>query len=72
MELSDVKKVDNRWFPMTVVYKDMLKDGKGTEFKMTSVKFDQQIPEYIFTKAALNNNSLFECIQQADKKNPDC
>lgn len=53
MELSDVKKVDNSWFPMTVVYKDMLKDGKGTEFKMTSVKFDQQIPEYIFTKAAL-------------------
>lgn len=53
MELSDVKKIGNRWFPMTVVYKDMLKDGKGTEFKMTSVKFDQQIPDYIFTKAAL-------------------
>lgn len=53
MELSDVKKVENRWFPMTVIYKDMLKDGKGTEFKMTSVKFDQQIPDYIFTKAAL-------------------
>jgi outer membrane lipoprotein-sorting protein len=53
MELSDVRKIDARWFPMTVVYKDMLKDGKGTEFKMTSLKFDQQIPDYIFTKAAL-------------------
>jgi hypothetical protein len=53
MELSDVKKVDKRWFPMTVLYKDMLKDGKGTEFQMTSVKFDQQIPDYVFTKAAL-------------------
>jgi outer membrane lipoprotein-sorting protein len=51
--LSDVKKVEGRWFPTTIVYKDMLKDGDGTEFKMTSIKFDQQIPEYIFTKAAL-------------------
>lgn len=53
MDLSDVIRVDNRWFPATVVYKDMLKDGKGTEFKMTSIQFDQKIPEYIFTKAAL-------------------
>jgi outer membrane lipoprotein-sorting protein len=52
-ELSNVQKVQGRWFPMTMVYKDMLKDGKGTEFRMTSAKFDQDIPEYIFTKAAL-------------------
>lgn len=52
-ELSDVKQVDGRWFPMTIVYKDMLKDGKGTEFRMTSVKFDEAIPDYIFSKAAL-------------------
>ena len=51
--LSDVKKVQGRWFPMTMVYKDMLKDGKGTEFRMLSVKFDEEIPDYIFTKAAL-------------------
>jgi outer membrane lipoprotein-sorting protein len=51
--LSDVKQVQGRWFPMTIVYKDVLKEGSGTEFKMTSVKFDQDIPEYIFTKAAL-------------------
>jgi hypothetical protein len=31
----------------------MLKQGNGTEFKMTSVKFNQEIPEYIFSKAAL-------------------
>jgi len=52
-ELSDVQKVQDRWFPMTMVYKDMLKDGKGTEFRMTRAQFDQDIPEYIFTKAAL-------------------
>jgi negative regulator of sigma E activity len=51
--LSDVQKTQGRWFPMTMVYKDMLKDGSGTEFRVTSVKFDQEIPEYIFTKAAL-------------------
>lgn len=53
MELSDVKSIQGRWFPTTILYKDMLKEGNGTEFKMTSVKFDQVIPEYIFTKAAL-------------------
>jgi outer membrane lipoprotein-sorting protein len=51
--LSDVRQVQGRWFPMTIIYKDMLKDGTGTEFKMTSVRFDQEIPDYIFTKAAL-------------------
>jgi outer membrane lipoprotein-sorting protein len=51
--LTDVEKIQGRWFPTTIVYKDMLKQGDGTEFKMTSVKFDQQIPDYIFTKAAL-------------------
>ena len=51
--LSDIKQVQGRWFPMSAVYKDVLKEGSGTEFKMTDVKFDQDIPDYIFTKAAL-------------------
>jgi outer membrane lipoprotein-sorting protein len=53
LEYKDVKNVAGRWFPFTVTYKDMLKDGKGTEFIMTSILFDQAIPDYIFTKAAL-------------------
>jgi outer membrane lipoprotein-sorting protein len=53
LEYSNVKNIQGRWFPTTVVYKDMLKDGKGTEFKITSIQFDQAIPDYIFTKAAL-------------------
>lgn len=52
-ELSDVKRVQERWYPSKVVYKDMLKDGKGTEFVTTSIKFDQQIPDHIFSKASL-------------------
>ena len=51
--LSDVKQIQGRWFPTTIVYKDMLKEGEGTEFRMTSIKFNQAIPDYIFTKAAL-------------------
>ena len=51
--MSGVVQLEGRWFPTTVVYKDMLKDGNGTEFKITSIRFNQPIPEYIFTKAAL-------------------
>lgn len=53
MELRDVQKIQNRWFPTTIVYKDMLKEGSGTEFKMTKVQFDADIPAHIFSKAAL-------------------
>jgi outer membrane lipoprotein-sorting protein len=51
--LTDVKQVQGRWFPMNIVYKDVLKEGSGTEFRFISAKFDQIIPDYIFTKAAL-------------------
>jgi outer membrane lipoprotein-sorting protein len=51
--LSDIRQVQGRWFPMSMVFKDVLKEGEGTGFRFTSVKFDQTIPEYIFTKAAL-------------------
>jgi outer membrane lipoprotein-sorting protein len=51
--MSDVTSIEGRWFPRTVVYKDMLKQGDGTEFRITSIKFDQKIPDYIFSKAAL-------------------
>lgn len=51
--LKDVVQIEDRWFPRNMVYKDMLKEGEGTEFIMTDIKFDQDIPEYIFSKAAL-------------------
>jgi outer membrane lipoprotein-sorting protein len=52
-EFKNVIKTEGRWFPATIVFKDMLKQGDGTEFIISTIKFDQQIPEYIFTKAAL-------------------
>ncbi len=51
--MKDVEKIDGRWYPKTVVYKDMLKDGAGTEFTLIEVKFNQDIPDYIFSKASL-------------------
>lgn len=51
--LSDIKLLEGRWYPMKVRYKDMLQSGKGTEMIINSVKFNQSIPEYIFTKGAL-------------------
>jgi outer membrane lipoprotein-sorting protein len=51
--MSDVVQIEGRWFLKTIVYKDMLKQGDGTEFKVLDIKFNQDIPEYIFSKAAL-------------------
>ncbi|MFA6128537.1 MAG: outer membrane lipoprotein-sorting protein [Bacteroidales bacterium] len=51
--LTDVKKIDGRWFPTRMVYKDMLKTGAGTEFIINEIKFDETIPESLFSKAAL-------------------
>ncbi len=53
MELFDIVKIDNRWYPKKMVFKDMLKAGEGTEFIIEKISFDVNIPEYIFTKAAL-------------------
>ena len=53
MELFDITKIDNRWYPKKLVFKDMLKTGEGTEFIIDEIKFDEQIPEYIFSKASL-------------------
>ncbi|MDW7761256.1 MAG: outer membrane lipoprotein-sorting protein [Acidobacteriota bacterium] len=52
-EFSEVKKIEGRWFPTVVLFKDMLKQGDGTEFRMTDIKFDQDIPDHIFSKASL-------------------
>jgi len=51
--MSDIKKIDGRWYPTKMNYKDMLKDGKGTDFVVKEIQFDVKIPEYIFTKASL-------------------
>ncbi len=51
--MSNVKEVQGRWYPTKMIYKDMLKDGEGTMMEIISIQFNQEIPDYIFTKAAL-------------------
>jgi outer membrane lipoprotein-sorting protein len=53
LELKDVTKIEDRWFPKRMIFKDMLKKGKGTEFIFQDIKFDQDIPKHIFSKAVL-------------------
>ena len=52
-EASDVKRIQNRWMPTHMVFKDVLKGGKGTEFILESIEFNASIPEHVFTKASL-------------------
>lgn len=51
--MSNVVQVEGRWFPKTILYKDMLKQGDGTEFNVLDIQFDQEIPDHIFSKASL-------------------
>lgn len=50
---SNVQKVQGRWFPMSFLYKDVLKAGKGTQMNITNIQFDQNIPANVFNKANL-------------------
>lgn len=51
--LKDVKQFGDRWYPTRMNYKDVLKDGKGTDFIIQEIEFDVDIPPYIFSKASL-------------------
>ncbi len=53
IELKDIEKFEGRWFPRKMIFKDMLKTGKGTEFIIDTIEFNVDIPEYKFTKASL-------------------
>jgi outer membrane lipoprotein-sorting protein len=52
-ELSDVQNINGRWYPKKIVFKDMLKEGDGTEFIIAEIQFNVPIPDYIFSKASL-------------------
>ncbi len=51
--IDKVFKVGKRWYPKKMVFKDVLKKGKGTEFVIDSIEFDVKIPPHIFSKASL-------------------
>jgi hypothetical protein len=52
-KVKEVSRIQNRWIPTRMVFKDVLKSGKGTEFILESMEFNANIPEHVFTKASL-------------------
>ena len=53
VKASDVTRIGSRWYPKKIIYKDELKEGKGTEFIFESIEFDLAIPAHIFNRASL-------------------
>ncbi|MCX6564988.1 MAG: outer membrane lipoprotein-sorting protein [Candidatus Aminicenantes bacterium] len=52
-EVTDVRQFEGRWIQTRALFRDVLKEGNGTEFVIESVDFDAQIPEVVFSKASL-------------------
>ena len=55
LEVKEVMQVQERWFPKRMVVKDVLKDGDGTELIIEEIEFDADIPDHIFSRAALRD-----------------
>jgi outer membrane lipoprotein-sorting protein len=49
----DIKQIDGRWYPTRLNYKDVLKDGKGTDFVILDIKFNPAISDEYFSKSIL-------------------
>ena len=52
-EVKSVERQGGRWVPRRIVFKDALKEGKGTEFALEAIEFNAAIPDHVFTKASL-------------------
>jgi outer membrane lipoprotein-sorting protein len=52
-EITEVLKLENRWYPKKMIVKDALKIGKGTEIIFDDIEFDAKIPKVKFSKASL-------------------
>lgn len=51
--IKNLKKYGNRWYPVNLFFKDVLKSGRGTEFIMDKINFNPKIPRSIFNKQSL-------------------
>ena len=50
---SDIQKVQGRWYPMSFLYKDMLKEGTGTKMTIQEIKLDTDISPVYFNLGSL-------------------
>ncbi|PWJ44635.1 MucB/RseB-like sigma(E) regulatory protein [Sediminitomix flava] len=53
ISFGDVQKINGKYVPMKMNYKDVLKAGKGTDFIINKMEIDSNIPEHIFNKGNL-------------------
>jgi outer membrane lipoprotein-sorting protein len=51
--ITEVMKLEDRWYPRRMVFKDELSRGEGTEYMVSSVDLETEVPEYLLSKAAL-------------------
>ena len=54
IEVKEVMATSKGWYPKRVVFKDVLKTGLGTEWRIEELDLDQPIPESRFNKSALS------------------
>ena len=52
-EIREVMQIGDRWYPKEMFFKDVLAKGQGTLYIIDDIKFNVDIPDYLFTKAAL-------------------
>jgi outer membrane lipoprotein-sorting protein len=53
LEVREVLLVDGRWLAKSALYKDVMKEGTGTEFVVNSITVNTTLPDFLFSKAAL-------------------
>jgi outer membrane lipoprotein-sorting protein len=53
VDVREVMRVQNHWLAKSVLYRDVLKEGEGTEFFSEDVTVDVTIPDYLLSKASL-------------------
>jgi len=45
---TNIQRLEGRWYPMSFVYKDMLKEGPGTKMTIQEIKLNTPIPASYF------------------------
>jgi outer membrane lipoprotein-sorting protein len=53
MDVDSIARISGRWVQVRARFKDALKVGEGTAFAVDSTQFNVDIPDYMFSKAAL-------------------
>ena len=52
-EIREVMRVGDRWYPKEMYFKDVMAKGQGTRYLIDSIELDVDIPDHLFSKAAL-------------------